>query len=126
MKTRTRTFTVVIATAASASMLTALALGGGSSAAPSTPSASTYVVPMTTPDMTSMMGTSGMMGAGGTMSGVGMDAMHDAMHQSLKGKVSDDVLAACDKAHDAMVATSSVAPVGDTTAHSSHHLGGRP
>jgi len=121
MKSRTRTLTLIVATAASASVLTALALGGGSSAAPATPPTSTYVMPMTASGMTEMMGTTGTMAPGGMMSVSGMDAMHDAMHQSLKGKVADAVLAACDKAHDAMATVST-----DPSVHASHHMGAQP
>ncbi|MEP7114811.1 MAG: hypothetical protein ABI862_16200 [Ilumatobacteraceae bacterium] len=115
MKTRIRTFAVIVVTAASASLLTGLAVSGSSSAEPNAPTPSTVSMPMSGNDMGSMMG------------GIDMTAMHTSMHQTMKGSVADDVLAACDKAHDSMmsVATTSM-PTGDVSAHASHHPGSQP
>jgi len=76
-----------------------------------------------------MMGGAGVGGMAGTMGSSGMNAMHDAMHETMRGVVSDEVLAACDTMHDAIwdeddgVATQRTASVSQ---HALHHGASRP
>jgi hypothetical protein len=74
-----------------------------------------------TPDMYSMM--TGDMNAMMTamMGSADMSAMHSTMHQMMEGTVDDDVLAACDTAHEAMAdSMTAMSDQGDPQ-HGAHH-----
>jgi hypothetical protein len=131
MKPRTRTLSAISATIATAGLVLGLAFGGSSAASSTTPSTPTTVsMPGSqTPDMYSMM--TGDMNAMMTgdmnsmmtamMGSADMSAMHSTMHQMLEGTVDDDVLAACDTAHEAMAdSMTAMSDQGDPQ-HGAHH-----
>lgn len=70
-------------------------------------------------DMTSMMGG----GLTAMMDADGMDAMHTAMHESLRGSVSADVLASCDAAHASMGDGVTPTSTDAGSRHAEHHPG---
>jgi hypothetical protein len=138
MKPRTRTLSAVSATIATAGLVLGLAFGGSSAASNTTPSTTTTVstprsqMPgmdsMMTGDMDSMMtgGTDSMMTGDmnemtSMMGPADMSAMHSTMHQMMEGIVDDDVLAACDTAHEEMAdSMTAMSDQGDPQ-HGAHH-----
>lgn len=54
-----------------------------------------------------------------------MSAMHSMMHQMMQGTVDDDVLAQCDKTHEAMAGSNTSTPEQGQTQHDSHHTEAR-
>lgn len=124
MKPRIRTLGAIGATMVVAGLL-GLAFGGNSAATSTTAATPTSVsTPMDQmPGMDSMMtGDTDAMAA--MMGSADMSSMHSMMHQTMKGSVDDDVLAACDTAHASMAAGSTAAiPTQAETPHQAHHAG---
>jgi hypothetical protein len=124
MKPRTRTFGAIGATVVTAGLVLGLSFTGSSAATGTDQTTPTTVsMPMNQmPDMGSMM--TGDYSAMATMMGsADMSAMHSMMHQTMKGTIDDEVLAQCDKAHDAMTGSATSTPDQGQTQHEAHHGG---
>ena len=138
MRTRTRTLGAIGATVVTAGLVLGLALGGNSAATSATTATSDTATGDTTdtadtttsvsmpmsnmPDMGSMM-TGDMDDMAPMMGSADMSAMHQMMHQMMKGTVDDDVLAACDTAHAAMSDPTVTMPAERGSQHDAHHPG---
>lgn len=124
MKPRTRTLGAIGATVVTAGLVLGLSFAGSSAATGTDQTTPTTVsMPMNQmPDMGSMM--TGDNSAMATMMGsADMSAMHSMMHQMMKGSINDEVLAECDKAHDAMTGSMTSTPDQGQTQHEAHHGG---
>ena len=124
MKPRTRTLGAIGAAVVTTGLVLGLAFAGNSAASGTDRTTPTTVsMPMSQmPGMGSMM-TGDSTGMATMMGSTDMSAMHSMMHQMMKGTVDDDVLAQCDKAHDAITGSATSTPDQGQTQHEAHHGG---
>lgn len=122
MKPRTRTLGAIGATVVIAGLVLGLSFAGSSAATGTDQTTPTTVsMPMSQmPGMGSMM-TGDSTGMIAMMGSTDMSAMHSTMHEMMRGVVDDDVLAACDSAHEAMAGSMTSLPEEAQTQHESHH-----
>lgn len=109
MKPRTRTLGAIGATVVTAGLVIGLSFAGSSVASGTD---------QTTPTTVSMP-----MNQMSDMGSADMSATHSMMHQMMRGTVDDEVLAQCDKAHDAMTGSATSTPDQTQTQHEAHHGG---
>ncbi len=129
MKPRTRTLGAVGATIVTAGLVLGLAFGGSSAASSTPETLPTVSMPMSQmPDLGSMMpGGMGTMMPGdmdemaAMMGSEDMTAMHSMMHRMMEGVVDDEMLAACDTAHEAMAGSMASTPEQGEAQHGAHH-----